>query len=113
MLNTVAFGGDMFTSTSARAHMEQAHPAWRNRRRFINAVFWWQDDHCKQAWQDDLSRAMAKVNANTLTSVKSNRSAAYTAEADPLFFKWQAGEGTEEAWQAKRAEIRERYPYPE
>ena len=38
---------------------------------------------------------------------------AYTAEADPLFFKWQAGEGTEADWQAKRQEIRDRYPYPE
>ena len=66
MLYTVAFNGDMHTSTSAAAHLKQAHPAWRNRRRFINALFWWQDDHCKQAWQDDLARAMAKVKANTL-----------------------------------------------
>ena len=42
-----------------------------------------------------------------------NRQAAYTQEADPLFFKWQAGEATKEEWEAKRAEIRERYPYPE
>jgi hypothetical protein len=41
------------------------------------------------------------------------RRAAYTAEADPLFFKWQAGEGTEADWLAKRQEIRDRYPYPE
>jgi len=66
MLYTVAFNGDMHTSTSAAAHLKQAHPAWANRRRFINALFWWQDDHCKQAWQDDLARAMAKVKANTL-----------------------------------------------
>lgn len=37
---------------------------------------------------------------------------AYQQEADPLFFKWQAGEGTEEEWKAKRQEIRDRYPYP-
>ena len=42
-----------------------------------------------------------------------NRQAAYTQEADPLFFKWQAGEGTEQEWLAKREEIRARYPYPE
>ena len=42
-----------------------------------------------------------------------NRQAAYTQEADPLFFKWQAGEGTKEEWEAKREEIRARYPYPE
>lgn len=64
LLNTVAFGGDMFTSTSARAHMEQLHPAWRNRRRFINAVYFWQDDHCAKAHAEDYARAMAKVAAN-------------------------------------------------
>jgi hypothetical protein len=39
------------------------------------------------------------------------RAVAYKAEADPLFFYWQAGEGSEEAWLEKRAEIRDRYPY--
>jgi hypothetical protein len=44
---------------------------------------------------------------------QANRQAAYTAEADPLFFKWQAGEATEADWKAKRQEIRDRFPYPE
>ena len=43
---------------------------------------------------------------------ESLRQSAYTSEADPLFFKWQAGEATEEDWLAKRQEIRDRYPYP-
>jgi hypothetical protein len=43
---------------------------------------------------------------------EARRRAAYTAEADPLFFKWQAGEGTEADWLAKRQEIRDHYPYP-
>ena len=43
---------------------------------------------------------------------EARRRAAYTTEADPLFFKWQAGEGTEADWLAKRQEIRDRYPYP-
>ena len=64
MVNTILFGGDMFTSTSARAHLEQAHPAWRNRRKFINAVFFWQADHCKRAWEADYARALRKVQAN-------------------------------------------------
>ena len=46
------------------------------------------------------------------TQAQAFRQAAYTAEADPLFFKWQAGEGTEADWLAKREEIRARYPYP-
>lgn len=48
-----------------------------------------------------------------VAAVEASRQGAYMIEADPLFFQWQAGEGTEEAWKAKRAEIRERYPYPE
>jgi hypothetical protein len=43
---------------------------------------------------------------------EAKRQAAFQIEADPLFFKWQAGEGTEAAWLAKREEIRARYPYP-
>jgi hypothetical protein len=34
----------------------------------------------------------------------------YAAESDPLFFKWQRGESTKEAWLDKVAEIRARYP---
>lgn len=51
--------------------------------------------------------------AQQRAAARVNRFAAYTEEADPLFFKWQAGEGTEEEWLAKREEIRQRYPYPE
>ena len=40
------------------------------------------------------------------------RAAAYTSEADPLFFKYQRGEVTKEEWEAKVEEIRTRYPYP-
>jgi hypothetical protein len=45
--------------------------------------------------------------------MRAARAAAYAAEADPLFFKWQAGESTQADWLAKRAEIRARYPYPD
>jgi hypothetical protein len=44
---------------------------------------------------------------------EAQRSAAYTKEADPLFFKAQRGEATVEEWQAKVAEIKARFPYPE
>ena len=36
---------------------------------------------------------------------------AYEAESDPLYMEWQAGEGTKEAWLAKRQEIKDRYPF--
>jgi hypothetical protein len=53
-----------------------------------------------------------KDKASALASAQVARQSAYTAEADPLFFKWQAGEGTEAEWLAKREEIRNRFPYP-
>ena len=40
------------------------------------------------------------------------RANAYRAESDPLYFGWQRGENTEQAWLDKVAEIRARYPYP-
>jgi hypothetical protein len=54
-----------------------------------------------------------ETHAQELAEAKSNRSAAYTAEADPLFFKYQRGEATEQEWLGKIEEIRARYPYPE
>ena len=39
------------------------------------------------------------------------RRGAYQSEADPLYFGWQRGENTEQAWLDKVAEIRARYPY--
>jgi hypothetical protein len=45
--------------------------------------------------------------------VDRQRHAAYSAESDPLFFQYQAGEITEQEWLDKRAEIKSRYPNPE
>lgn len=46
----------------------------------------------------------------TQEQIDALRKAAYQAEADPLFFKWQRGESTQEAWLDKIADIRNRYP---
>ena len=55
----------------------------------------------------------AEALAAELTKQRAARQVTYTAETDPLFFKWQAGEATEAEWLAKREEIRTRFPYPE
>ena len=66
------------------------------------SIDWSQLKTAEQKAQEAAEQAFAQAEAN--------RKAAYQAEADPLFFKWQAGEGTQEEWQAKREEIRQRYP---
>jgi hypothetical protein len=50
--------------------------------------------------------------ASERQQIAAQRRAAMTAEADPLFFEWQAGEATEAEWKAKRQEIKARFPMP-
>lgn len=45
----------------------------------------------------------------TETFIEAQRRNAYQVEADPLYFKWQAGEATEQEWKDKRREIKERF----
>ena len=53
------------------------------------------------------------AKAQAIAEAKASRANAYAQEADPLFFKAQRGEATTEEWEAKVAEIRNRFPYPE
>lgn len=55
----------------------------------------------------------ASVAARQHEQLRAARRNAFQAEADPLYFAWQRGEGTEQAWLDKCAEIRARYPYIE
>jgi hypothetical protein len=52
----------------------------------------------------------AKLDEFNAEQVSRSRKLAYQFEADPLFFKWQAGEATEAEWKAKRDEIKARFP---
>ena len=66
------------------------------------------DNSWVQAWS---VRPMTEQELQQLSQKKDKeRRLAYQQEADPLFFKWQRGEGTQEAWLAKVEEIKARYP---
>lgn len=54
----------------------------------------------------DPTKAKAQKNAEA----DANRHAAYAAESDPVFFKSQRGEATQQEWLDKIAEIKTRYP---
>jgi len=63
--------------------------------------------------QAALDAAWAQVQADAeLERVHRARQAAYLAESDPLFFAWQAGEGTQAEWEAARDAIKLRFPLP-
>jgi hypothetical protein len=55
----------------------------------------------------------AKAQEIQNKAVETQRKAAYEQEADPLFFKWQRGEITQQVWLDKVEEIKTRYPKSE
>jgi len=76
-------------------------------------VIYWLDQHQTQPTEAEIQAELARLIAEQPRKIaQQQRASAYTAEADPLFFKSQRGEATIEEWQAKVAEIRSRYPYP-
>lgn len=71
-------------------------------------------NEAKQRWETAWTvRPMTEQELQELAQQKDQqRKLAYQNEADPLFFKWQRGESTQEVWLAKVAEIKARYPAP-
>lgn len=61
---------------------------------------------------EEIAAAIAE-SIPTLEQQQLARSKAYTKETDPIFFKWQRGEVTEQEWLDKVEEVKVRYPYPE
>lgn len=65
----------------------------------------------RQVW-DVIFLTQSEVEAKTAEAqeiTKAQRAEAYRTESDPLFFKWQAGESTQEIWLKKREEIRAKF----
>jgi len=71
----------------------------------------WLDANQSQPSDAEIEAEVARLTALEPARIATeNRRAAYIAEADPLFFKAQRGEATMKDWQAKVAEIKERFP---
>lgn len=73
------------------------------------------NDGVKPITQAELDKATPQLEYDfAVAQVQAERQAAYVAESDPLFFKYQRAEDgiTKAAWLAKVDEIRERYPLP-
>jgi hypothetical protein len=79
------------------------------------------DDYDGLTWLSDTPKPTKKKlddawpavqYANAYAAVEQARRAAYTIEADPLFFEWQRGDGTEQAWLDAIAAVKAAHPYP-
>jgi len=72
----------------------------------------WLSDTPKPTQQELDDAWPAVQQARQQAQVDAQRHTAYVAESDPLFFQWQRGETTEQAWLDRVAEIQARYPDP-
>ena len=63
--------------------------------------------------QAELDAAWPAVeHANQVAAVEAARRADYEVTSDPLFFEWQRGDGTEQAWLDAVAAVKAAHPYP-
>lgn len=75
-----------------------------------NQIILWESPE-SQPTDSEIEAKVARLQALEPARIATeNRRSAYQTESDPLFFKYQAGETTQAEWQAKRNEIKARYP---
>jgi hypothetical protein len=71
-------------------------------------------DSTEQPTLEELEAAWPRVEAEQANArARADRAAAFAVEADPLFFKWQRGEGGEQEWLDAVESVRGRFPYVE
>jgi hypothetical protein len=80
------------------------------------------DEYKGLEWFDDSPKPTKKTlealwpevqQARQLKTIQDARAVAYAQTADPLFFKWQRGEVTEQEWLDAVEAVRVAHPYPE
>ena len=58
MLNAIIFGGSTAQTLSARAYLDgRDSRLWAGIGRAINVLFFWQEDHIRAAWEQEVERA--------------------------------------------------------
>ena len=58
ILNAAVFGGSTYQTTSARAHIDgMTSQKWARREKVINAIFFFQPNHCQLAWEGEVAAA--------------------------------------------------------
>lgn len=91
--------------------LETAKPQYDITKNVIEGNPTFDGQFCYKTWievdasQEEIVSRQAKI----VEDLKQRRANAYREESDPIFFKWQRGEATEQEWLDKVAEIRARY----
>lgn len=71
-------------------------------------------DESEKPTQDVLDAAWPQVQWDAqYAQAQQARHAAYVSQSDPVFFRWQRGEATEQEWLAAVAAVDTAHPYPD
>ena len=79
------------------------------------------DDYSGLTWLDSTPKpTQAELDAawptvaynNQVAAVETTRRTQYEAQSDGLFFEWQRGTNTKEAWEAAVQAVKDANPYP-
>lgn len=63
--NAAFFAGSTHQTISARCWIEgQQSPKWARRRRLVDALFFFQPEHCRGAWEAEVSNASKTLERN-------------------------------------------------
>ena len=64
--NALGYKGSIYQTFSARCHIEgrRGSVEWQRRERYVNKLFFWADDHCKDAWEAEVIRARETLAQN-------------------------------------------------
>lgn len=78
----------------------------------LDTLYWAEDHEGVKPSPEEILAEYARLEAEApVQRIKDLRRAAYSVEADPLFFKWQAGEVTKEEWETARETVKTKHPY--
>lgn len=61
--NCIVLNGSPDQTVSARAYVQRHTPGWRIAYRAINALFFWQADHCRESHEADVRFARDVLSA--------------------------------------------------
>jgi len=74
VLNAAVFGGSTHQTLSARAFIDgMSSPKWAKRQRAIDTAFWFQPNHCKTAWQQEVDAARKTLDRAGATPSQQGR----------------------------------------
>lgn len=67
LFNALFLGGSTAQTTSSHCHV---NPNLHTLRSVVNVLFFWQEDHCKGAWEEEVKRAMHTLETNGAITIE-------------------------------------------